>query len=190
MSMQNLEELMVDKLKDIHDAERRITHALPKMIKAASSEELSTAFQEHLTATEEHIARLEAILDTLGKTPGRKTCYGMKGLIEEEQELMEKEAPESVKDAGLIAAAQAVEHYEMSAYGCLKTWAELLNMRDEANMLEQTLEEEKEADERLTELALSLNAQAMKASEGYGSQPVSARRQTGNVARSSSRQSR
>jgi len=190
MSMQNLEELMVDKLKDVHDAERRITHALPKMIKAASSEELSTAFQDHLKVTEEHIARLESILETLGKAPGRKTCYGMKGLLEEGQELMEKEAPESVKDAGLIAAAQAVEHYEMAAYGCLKTWAELLNLRDEAEMLDQTLHEEKEADEKLTELASSLNAQAVEAIEGYSSHSVGTRRSTGNGARSSNRPSR
>ena len=162
MAMQSLNELFVDKLKDIYDAERRITKALPKMIKTAASEELSTAFEEHLRVTENQIERLDRIFENIGESPGRKTCHGMMGIIEEGQELMEKDAPEAVMDAGLIAAAQEVEHYEISSYGCLKTWADQLGMSDESGQLEESLNGEKEADERLNQLATQINLQAME----------------------------
>jgi len=171
MAMQNLNELFVDKLKDVYDAERRITKALPKMIKSVSSEELSTALEEHLQVTEGQIERLDRIFQGLGETPGRKPCHGMMGILEEGTEVMEKKGtPEPVMDAALIAAAQSVEHYEITAYGCLKTWADQLGMSDEANELEQSLQEEKEADERLNQIAATINPQAMQAGgeEGEG----------------------
>lgn len=163
--MRSLEELFIDKLKDIHDAERRITRALPKMIKNASSEELSDALQEHLDVTQQQIERLEEVFERLGKTPGRKTCHGMMGILEEGAEVMEKEASPDVLDAALIASAQEVEHYEIGAYGCLRTWAEVLGRSDEARLLEQTLKEEKQADEKLNQLAETINQQAMREGE-------------------------
>lgn len=159
--MKSLEELFVDKLKDIHDAEKRITRALPKMIKAASSPELSEAFEEHLQVTEQQIERLDQIFENLGKTAGRKPCHGMMGILEEGSETMEKDAPDSVMDAALIASAQEVEHYEIGAYGCLKTWADLLGRKEEAKLLQETLEEEEETDAKLTQLASTINQQAM-----------------------------
>ena len=164
-TMRTLEDLFLDKLKDIHDAERRITKALPKMARVASSEELANAFQEHLQQTEEQIQRLDQIFESMEKQPGRKTCHGMVGLLEEGQELMDKEGHEPVLDAGLIAAAQEVEHYEIAAYGCLKTWANLLGMKDAAKLLETSLQEEESTDQKLNQLASSVNEQAMEGPE-------------------------
>ena len=160
MKMRTLEDLFVDELKDVYDAERRITKALPKMIKAASSEELSSAFEEHLQQTEEHIARLDRIFESMDKAAGRKTCQAMVGLLEEGQALMEEDASDSVMDAALIAAAQKVEHYEIATYGCLRDWAQLLGNDEVARMLQQTLDEEGETDKKLTEIAQSLNMEA------------------------------
>lgn len=162
--MKSLEDLFVDKLKDIHDAEKRISRALPKMIKAAASPELSEAFEEHLQVTEQQIERLEQIFQNMGKTAGRKPCHGMMGILEEGSETMEKEAPDAVMDAALISSAQEVEHYEIGAYGCLKTWADVLGRREEAKLLQQTLEEEEEADDKLTQLAMTINSQANRES--------------------------
>jgi ferritin-like metal-binding protein YciE len=161
VSIKNLEDLFVDKLKDIYDAERRITKALPKMAKSATSEELRSAFEEHLRQTEGQIERLDQIFEDLGMTPGRKPCHGMMGLLEEGRELMEEEAPSSVMDAGLISSAQEVEHYEIGSYGTLKAWADLLGKKTEAKLLQQTLEEEEAADEKLTAIAGTINAQAL-----------------------------
>lgn len=187
-AMKSLEDLFVDKLKDIHDAEKRITRALPKMIKAANSPELSEAFEEHLQVTEQQIERLDQIFQSLGKTPGRKPCHGMMGILEEGTETMEKEGPESVMDAALIASAQEVEHYEIGAYGCLKTWADVLGHKEEAKLLQQSLEEEEETDEKLTQIASTINSQAM--SEGGGEQDdeemVTVSRRSGNGSMSSS----
>ena len=163
MKMRTLEDLFVDELKDVYDAERRITKALPKMIKAASSEELSSAFEEHLQQTEEQIARLDRVFESMDKQPGRKTCQAMVGLLEEGQALMEEDATDSVMDAALIAAAQKVEHYEIATYGCLRDWAQLLGNDEVARILQQTLDEEGETDKKLTEIAQSLN---MEAAEG------------------------
>ena len=166
MSMQNLQDLFVEKLKDIHDAERRITRALPKMAKAASSTELSAVFEEHLGVTEKQIERLERIFESCEIQPGRKTCLGMKGILEEGEELLskeKKEAEDAVLDAALIAAAQEVEHYEIGAYGCLKTWAEVMGWSEEAGLLSQSLDEEELTDEKLTELAFAINPQALEA---------------------------
>lgn len=166
MSMQSLEDLFVDKLKDIHDAEKRITRALPKMAKAATSPELVAAFEEHLAVTEKQIDRLDRIFESCEMSPGRKTCHGMKGILEEGEEMLSKEkdeAEKSVLDAALIASAQEVEHYEIGAYGSLKAWAEILGWSEEARLLAQSLEEEELTDEKLTELASAINPQAREA---------------------------
>ena len=177
-TMNTLEDLFLDKLKDIHDAERRITKALPKMARVASSEELASAFNEHLRQTEEQIQRLDQIFESMEKNPGRKTCHGMVGLLEEGQELMEAEGHESVVDAGLIAAAQEVEHYEIAAYGCLRTWANLLGMKDAAKLLETSLHEEESTDQRLNQLANSINEQAMDGAGEMEMEAVGAPRRT------------
>ncbi len=183
MPMQSLVDLFVDKLKDIHDAEKRITRALPKMAKAAASPELAAAFEEHLGVTEKQIERLDRIFQGCEISHGRKTCHGMKGILEEGEELLSKEkneAEESVMDAALIAAAQEVEHYEIGAYGCLKAWAELLGWSEEARLLSQSLEEEELTDEKLTELASAINPHAMQArgSESEQGEAVQAGRGT------------
>ncbi len=165
MPMKSLESLFLNELKDAYDAERRISKALPKMVKAASSEELRAVLQAHLQQTGEHIQRLDLIFDGVEETPGRKTCAAMVGLLEEAREMMEEEAPDAVKDAALIAAAQKVEHYEMATYGCLRDWAELLGNEKAVELLQQTLNEEGEADRKLTKLSQSLNVEAAEEEE-------------------------
>jgi len=162
MSMDNLHDLFLEQLKDIYDAEQRIVKALPKMAREASSEELSSAFEEHLAQTQEHVARLERVFRIVGESPSKKTCKATVGLLEEGEEIMKQDAPESVLDAGLIAAAQKVEHYEMATYGCLRDWAQLLGLSEAAAVLQETLDEEGEADRKLTEIAQSLNVEAME----------------------------
>ncbi len=174
MAMQSLEELFVDKLKDIHDAEKRITRALPKMAKAAASPELAAAFEEHLLVTEKQIERLDRIFEACEISSSRKTCHGMKGILEEGEELLSKErneAQKSVLDAALIAAAQEVERYEIGAYGCLKAWAEIMGWSEEARLLSQSLDEEELTDEKLSELALAINPQAMEAGHPESEKP-------------------
>jgi ferritin-like metal-binding protein YciE len=164
-SMKSLEDLFLDKLKDVYDGERRITRALPKMARTASSEELSSAFEDHLRETEGHIERLERIFENLGKTPARKVCHAMVGLLEEGQTVMDEDGDDDVIDAGLIAAAQSVEHYEMAGYGSLRTWAQVLGRNQEAKLLQETLQEEEAADERLTQIASRINRQAREREE-------------------------
>jgi ferritin-like metal-binding protein YciE len=165
MAVKTFEDLFVDELKDIYDAEKRITKALPKMARKANSEELSTAFEEHLEQTEEHIARLDQIFAELGKTPGRKVCEGMVGLLSEGEKMMSESEDETIADAAMIAAAQKVEHYEMATYGTLRDWARLLGHEDIAETLQKTLDEEGETDERLTRISESLNVQAAEQTE-------------------------
>jgi len=165
MSLDNLQELFLSQLKDVYDAEQRITKALPKMAREASSEELSSAFEEHLAQTQEHVTRLERVFRIVGESPTKKTCKAMVGLLEEGEEIMKEDAPESVLDAGLIAAAQKVEHYEMATYGCLRDWAQLLGLSEAADVLQETLDEEGETDRRLTEIAQSLNVEAIEGEE-------------------------
>jgi ferritin-like metal-binding protein YciE len=153
MKTKTLRDLFHDEIKDIYDAEHRLLRALPKMARSASSEDLQSAFTDHLEKTEGHVERLNQIFGMLDKKPSRKSCDGMKGLLEEGQSLMEEDADESAMDAGLIGAAQRVEHYEMAAYGTLKAWAEVLELDEAAVLLGATLEEEKEADEALNSLA-------------------------------------
>ena len=162
MSLNNLHDLFLEQLKDVYDAEQRITKALPKMAREASSEDLSSAFEEHLAQTQEHVARLERVFRILGESPSKKTCKAMVGLLEEGEEVMKEDAPESVLDAGLIGAAQKVEHYEMATYGCLRDWAQLLGLSEAADVLQETLDEEGETDKRLTEIAQSLNVEALE----------------------------
>ena len=160
MSMSNLEDLFLHHLKDTYDAEKRLLKALPKMKKAASSKTLQTAFQAHTAETEQHVARLEQIFEMIEKPARGKKCVGMEGLIEEGKEVMEEDAPDSVMDAGLISAAQKVEHYEIAAYGTMATYAEILGLKDALRLLKQTLGEEKQTDEKLTKIASSINFEA------------------------------
>jgi len=148
-----LEDLFLNTLKDIYYAEKQILRALPKMAKAAESEELREAFQTHRDETEGQIERLEQVFEALGKRAQGKTCEAIQGIIEEGKEIMEDFADSDALDAGLIAAGQAVEHYEISRYGTLRTWAQELGMQDAASLLEETLEEEKKTDKLLSELA-------------------------------------
>ena len=155
-SEKNLQELFHDTLKDIYFAEKKILSALPKMAKAAQSKDLKAAFQKHETETEEHVARLEKVFAEIDEAPRGKTCDAIMGIIEEGQEKVMKEfkgAP--ALDAGLLAAAQAVEHYEIARYGTLKTWAAELGLNQSVKLLEATLAEEKKTDETLTQLAES-----------------------------------
>jgi ferritin-like metal-binding protein YciE len=161
MPQKSVKDLFIDELKDIYDAEHRLTKALPKLAKTATSEELSGAFEDHLKQTEGHIARLEEIFKSLGETPKRKTCKAMVGLLEEGKGIMEEDALDHIKDLGLIAAGQKVEHYEMATYGCLRTWAEMLNQPKAAKLLQKTLDEEAVADEKLTEVAQGIQPEAI-----------------------------
>lgn len=155
MKLSTLQDLFLEELKDIYDAEQQIVKALPQMAKAAQSDELRNAFEDHLEQTKEQVSRLEQIFENLGEQPKGKKCKGMAGLIEEAKELMKEDIEPDVLDAGLIAAAQRVEHYEIAVYGCLATYANLMGNEEDAELLQQTLDEEKESDELLTEIAES-----------------------------------
>ena len=148
-----LSDLFLEGLKDVYHAEKQILRALPKMAKAAESEELRQAFQTHREETEQQIERLEEVFELVGKPARAKPCQAMQGIIEEGKEVMEDFADSEALDAGLIDAAQAVEHYEICRYGSLRSWATQLGMNDAARLLEQTLEEEKKTDKLLSKLA-------------------------------------
>jgi ferritin-like metal-binding protein YciE len=148
-----LHELFLDELADIYNAEQQLTKALPKMAKAAESDELRQAFEQHLEETQQHIQRLEQVVETLDESLKRKTCKAMKGLLEEGDELMQELKDSSALDAGLIAAAQKVEHYEIATYGTLCAWAEQMGHDEAFELLKQTQDEEEAADEKLTEVA-------------------------------------
>ena len=157
----DLKELFLDTLKDIYYAEKQILKALPKMAKAATSQDLQAAFEKHHDETEGHVERLEQVFELLGKPVRAKKCDAIEGIIEEGKEIMEAYADTPALDAGLLAAAQAVEHYEISRYGTLKAWAMKLNMSEAAKLFDQTLSEEKKTDDALTKLADSaVNAEA------------------------------
>ena len=155
MEMESLKELYVDELKDLWSAETQITKALPKMIKAATHPKLKKAFNTHLKQTERQIKRLERIFKELDESPRGKKCVGMEGLLKEGSELIKEKPQADVLDAGLIAAAQHVEHYEMAGYGCVRTWARQLGEERHAELLQETLDEEELTDKLLTELAES-----------------------------------
>ena len=162
---EGLKELYIEELKDLYNAENQLVKALPKMAKAASSEELSQGFEEHLEQTRGHVQRLEKIFQSLGESPKGKKCKGMEGLVAEGAEVMEEDFEDSVMDAALIGAAQRVEHYEIAAYGTVCAFAEELGESEQASLLNETLEEEKETDEKLTKLAKQINSQAYQAGQ-------------------------
>jgi ferritin-like metal-binding protein YciE len=153
MAEKDLNELFLDTLKDIYYAEKQILKALPKMAKAANSDQLRTAFEKHHDETEHQIERLERIFEQLGKAARSKKCDAIEGILDEGKEIMDKYADTPALDAGLLAAAQAVEHYEISRYGTLKAWAAKLEMPQAVKLLDQTLAEEKKTDETLTRIA-------------------------------------
>jgi ferritin-like metal-binding protein YciE len=160
MAAENLHELFIDELRDIYDAEKQLIKALPKMAKAAESPELRAGFEEHLEITRMQVNRCEEIFKSLGMAARGKPCEGMKGLIKEGQEMMEELETGPTLDAALIASAQKVEHYEIASYGTLATFAEILGLQDAKDLLGQTLDEEKDADEKLTQAAGLINFEA------------------------------
>jgi ferritin-like metal-binding protein YciE len=162
VSVGTMTELFVDELKDLYSAEKQITRVLPKLAKAATSVDLKQAFLSHLEETNGQVARLDKIFETLGKTPRGKTCVGMKGVLEEGAEVLEDTDKGSVRDAALISAAQRVEHYEMAGYGSVRDFAKMLGQGEIATLLEETLEEEKAADKKLTSIAKQVNAEAKR----------------------------
>jgi ferritin-like metal-binding protein YciE len=165
MEMNRLKHLYIEELKDIYSAENQLVKALPKMAKASTSEDLREGFEEHLEQTKEHVARLETIFKGLGESPKGKKCKGMEGLISEGSEMIEEDPAAEELDAGLISAAQRVEHYEIAAYGCVSTYAKLMGEEEAVSLLRQTLEEEKETDQRLTQMAEEINLEAARSGD-------------------------
>ena len=153
MKLDTLKTLYTNELRDLYNAEGQLLKALPKMAKAASSDELKDAFEKHLEQTKSHVERLEEVFEDIGEKPKGKTCRAMKGLIEEGSEILQEDGEESVIDAGIIVAAQKVEHYEIAGYGTVRTFAQLLGKERSAELLQTTLEEESEANELLNKLA-------------------------------------
>ena len=177
---EGLRELYIDELKDLYYAENQLTKALPKMAKAASSKELRQGFEEHLEQTKGHVQRLEQIFQKLGESPKGKKCKGMEGLVEEGSEVMAEDFEESLMDAALIGAAQRVEHYEIAAYGTVCAFAQELGETEQEKLLNEILEEEKETDEKLTQLAEQINKQA---NEGEQATDEGVDKQRGRVKR-------
>ncbi|PYX32799.1 MAG: ferritin-like domain-containing protein [Acidobacteria bacterium] len=173
---ESLRELYINELKDLYSAETQMVKTLPKMAKAASSNELRQAFEEHVRQTSEQVSRLEQIFEQLDEKPTGKKCLGMEGLVKEGAEVMKEDYEDSVKDAAIIGAAQRVEHYEIAAYGTLRTFAEILGEDEHVPLLEQTLNEEKEADQKLTRIAEEVNASAEE-----GETTTSAREETSRM---------
>jgi len=153
MKLDTLKTLYIDELRDLYNAENQLLKALPKMAKGASSEDLKDAFEKHLEQTKSHVERLEEVFQEIGEPPKGKTCKAMKGLIEEGSEILKEDGEESVIDAGIIVAAQKVEHYEIASYGSVRTFAQLLGKDRSAELLQTTLDEESETNETLNQLA-------------------------------------
>jgi ferritin-like metal-binding protein YciE len=166
MKGETLRDLYLEQLRDLYDAENQLIKALPKMAQGADSEQLSEAFEEHLEQTRGHAQRLEQIFERLGEKPKGEKCKGMEGLVKEGSEVLDEDMDEAVKDAAIIGAAQKVEHYEIAGYGTVRTFANLLGETEAAQLLEQTLEEEKETDQKLTQLAQDINVEAEAGAEG------------------------
>jgi ferritin-like metal-binding protein YciE len=182
MTKDSLRDLYVEELKDLYSAEKQLTKALPKMAKAAASADLRKGFEDHLEQTRGHVERLEGIFEMLEERPGSKKCVGMEGLIKEGSEIMGENFPDDVMDAGLIAAAQRVEHYEIAAYGTVCAFAELLGEDGHVSRLRQTLEEEKETDQKLTELSEQINVRAQEGASSEESAVESTRGKSRKVA--------
>lgn len=171
MKLKDLHALFVHELKDLYSAEKQLTKALTKMAEAATDEGLRRAFEEHLEETETHIQRLDGVFETLQVSPRGQKCAAMEGLVEEGDKLLEEDAEPHVLDAALICAAQRVEHYEIAGYGCVRALAEQLGMTDLAAELQETLDEEKETNEKLNQLALGhINEEAMAVTDDSESQ--------------------
>jgi ferritin-like metal-binding protein YciE len=171
MKLDSLQDLLVDELKDLYSAENQLVKALPKMAKAASSPDLRAALKDHLAVTCGQVRRLEKVFKQVSASPRGKKCKGMEGLIEEGNEIMHEDGSPAVLDAAIIGAAQRVEHYEMAGYGCVRTYAKRLGYTEAARLLQQTLDEEAEADKTLTALAEGvINAEAEEAGDGNGQQ--------------------
>jgi ferritin-like metal-binding protein YciE len=186
MAKGSLRELYIDELRDLYSAETQLTKALPKMAKASSNTELRRAFEEHLRQTSEHVSRLEQIFDMLEEKPTGKKCLGMEGLVKEGAETIGEEYEDAVMDAGIIGAAQRVEHYEIAAYGTAREFAQLLGEDEHISLLEETLEEEKQTDQKLTQLAEEINSQAQgegKTGEEGEGQDGEGRRKSKNSSR-------
>lgn len=180
MELESLHELYLEKLRDLYSAEQQILKALPKVRKKVTHEELQEAMDTHIAQTEQQVQRLERIFEQLGESPKGKHCKGMEGLLAEASELMGEDADADVLDAGLIAAAQAVEHYEMAGYGTARTYAELLGFDDHSELLQQTLNEEEETDRILTEIAMtSVNIEAMDGDEAEEAETAKPAARTG-----------
>lgn len=182
-----MEALFLGEIRDLYDAEKQLTKALPKMAKAASSDELRAAFEEHLMQTQGQVQRLEQIFESLGEKSSGKKCAAMAGLIKEGDEMASETVDSPVRDAGLIAAAQKVEHYEISGYGSARTHAELLGNDDAARLLQETLDEERETDEKLTELAQSVNSEASSGTDNDEEPVATAGKSSSRSAASKSR---
>jgi ferritin-like metal-binding protein YciE len=155
-----LEELLIDELRDLYSAENQLVKALPKMAEAATNPQLRAGFEEHLEQTKGHVARLEQAFGILDEKPTGKTCQAMKGLVDEGDEAIDLKAPDAIRDADLIGAAQRVEHYEIAAYGTARSFAETLGQKEIASLLQQTLDEEGETNKKLTSLAETVNREA------------------------------
>ena len=169
MKLDTLQKLYTNELRDLYNAEGQLLKALPKMAKAASSEELKNAFEKHLEQTKSHVERLEQVFEELDEKPKGKTCRAMKGLVEEGSEILQQDGEESVLDAGIIVAAQKVEHYEIAGYGSVRTFAQLLGQNKAAELLQTTLDEESETNELLNKLAESIiNPEALMETELAG----------------------
>jgi len=164
MQKESLRRLYVNELKDLYNAETQLVRALPKMAKASSNAELREGFEEHLRQTSEHVSRLEQIFEMLGEKPTGKKCLGMEGLVKEGAETMREDYKNALMDSAIIGAAQRVEHYEIAGYGTVRAFAELLGEHEHVSLLERTLEEEKQTDEKLSQLAEQINAQTGEAS--------------------------
>src|SRR5688572_27073766 len=164
-AIKSLRDLLINELRDLHNAENQLIKALPKMAKAASHEELKEGFETHLEETRDHVDRLERCFKILGEKAKGKTCHAMVGLVEEGKEAIEEDAPDAIRDAKLIGAAQRVEHYEIAAYGTARSFAETLGETKVADLLQETLDEEGETDKKLTSLAETINEEAHAMSE-------------------------
>jgi ferritin-like metal-binding protein YciE len=181
----SLQDLYKKELADLYDAEQQIIKALPKMIEGATSEELKDALNEHLDVTKEQASRLEQIFEQLGEKAKREKCKGMQGVIAEGSDQLDEIKDDNLRDAAIISAAQRVEHYEMAGYGTARTYAQLLSEDEAAQLLQQTLDEEKEADQKLTDLAGELNAEAMSGEGAEEEKPAGSERATGTKRRKS-----
>jgi ferritin-like metal-binding protein YciE len=178
VAIESLNDLFLEQLKDLYDAENQLIKALPKMAEAANSDDLREGIEEHLEQTKGHAQRIETIFENLGEKAKAKKCRGMEGVIKEGNEALEEDMDPDVRDAAIIAAAQRVEHYEIAGYGTARTFANLLGEREAASLLEETLNEEKETDAKLTQLAEEINVAAEKEDEGEEAESGTEKRTT------------